>query len=346
MAGFDFTKLMSDPIALAGLGVASGDTLSDALKQGAVQASAYQKQQQDQADYQRLRQAEAVLPSLLSQVDLNKPNEAFKSLVQGGVDPKTALDLVNTIADNETNRMRMQSGGDLPSTIQIANEIQGALGEGTQAGVDRANLLMQIHKTFDRGVNPYTLQGNAPVAAPAAIPNYGSAVGDIAATKKGMEKKAEIEAGIAGEITKKSINATNSIDLIDKAIKLLPSATGSGVGNILSKGKGFVGYSSEQTQADADLDLIAGTLTSFVPRMEGPQSDRDTQMYKEMSANLGNKTKPYQDRLAAARTLKALQEKYAKLNKAEEFIPTGESVTPADIQGLSDEELLKLMVGK
>jgi len=344
MAGFDFTKLMSDPIALAGLGVASGNTLSDALKQGAVQASAYQKQQQEQADYERLRRSEALLPSLLSQVDMKNPNEAFQSLVQGGIDPKTALDLVNTMADNETNRMRLQSGGDLPATIKIANAVEEALAAGD---VDRANRLMLIHKTFDRGVNPFSANDAGGFSlTPTEIPNYGEVAGNIAGAKKKGEKVGEGEAAITTDITKKSVNAANSIDLIDKAIKLLPKATGSGVGNVLAKGKGFIGYSSEQTQADADLDLIAGTLTSFVPRMEGPQSDKDTQMYKEMSANLGDKRKPYQDRLAAARTLKALQEKYAKLNKAEEFIPTGESITPSDIQGLSDEELLKLMVGK
>ena len=129
MAGFDFTKLMSDPIALAGLGVASGNTLSDALKQGAVQASAYQKQQQEQADYERLRQAEAVLPSLLPQIDFSKPNEALSSLLQAGISLEDAAKISNQFADNA----RLQ-------------QLQGLFAGGSSGGnvIDDPDRLAQI----------------------------------------------------------------------------------------------------------------------------------------------------------------------------------------------------------
>lgn len=53
---------------------------------------------------------------------------------------------------------RAQQGADLPATIQIANEVQEALRNGDR---ERANLLMQVHKTLDKGVLAY---GNTPNA--------------------------------------------------------------------------------------------------------------------------------------------------------------------------------------
>ena len=49
-----------------------------------------------------------------------------------------------------------ESAADLPSTIQIANEVEKALKAGD---IDRANRLMQIQKVYDKGINPY---GQAP----------------------------------------------------------------------------------------------------------------------------------------------------------------------------------------
>ncbi len=46
----------------------------------------------------------------------------------------------------------IESGGNLPATIQIANEIEKA----KQAGdTERATLLAQTHKMFDKGIDPY-----------------------------------------------------------------------------------------------------------------------------------------------------------------------------------------------
>lgn len=60
-------------------------------------------------------------------------------------------------------------GGGLPATIQIANEIDKALKSGNTA---RANMLMQVHKTFDKGILPYGGQPQpAQPTAPQITPN-------------------------------------------------------------------------------------------------------------------------------------------------------------------------------
>lgn len=69
-------------------------------------------------------------------------------------------------------------------------------------------------------------------------------------------------------------------------------------------------------QAD-QLAIIGGKLVSKVPRMEGPQSDRDVVLYKEMAGKIGDNTIPISRRLAALQEVKRLTAKYEKLNPPE-----------------------------
>jgi hypothetical protein len=80
------------------------------------------------------------------------------------------------------DRQRVTSGMELPATIQIANQIQQALKAGDY---DRANLLQQVHKTFDRGVLPYgpDTTGAATPGNATVVPGYGAALGGIESNK-------------------------------------------------------------------------------------------------------------------------------------------------------------------
>lgn len=61
-----------------------------------------------------------------------------------------------------------------------------------------------------------------------------------------------------------------------------------------------------------------------MPRFEGPQSDKDTQFYKEAAGDLANPSKPVETRMAALETLRALNEKYAG-----QAVPADEPKTPS-----------------
>lgn len=127
-------------------------------------------------------------------------------------------------------------------------------------------------------------------------------------------KEAELNATQASDLVKKAKSSETSLDILDKAEMLLPKATGSGLGAIGAAGKQFVGVSDEESQANAQLETLSGWLVSNVPRMEGPQSNFDVENYLEMAANVGDKSIPIQDRLAALQGLRALHEKYAAFN--------------------------------
>ena len=106
--------------------------------------------------------------------------------------------------------------------------------------------------------------------------------------------------------------AQNVLSLTQQAEQILSSgkATGSGIGSLLDTGASWFGVSTEGAQSTAQLSTIAGQLVSNMPRMEGPQSDKDVQMYKQMAGDLGNASLPAATRIAALRQMQALNEKY------------------------------------
>ena len=90
--------------------------------------------------------------------------------------------------------------------------------------------------------------------------------------------------------------------------------TGSGVGAAVDFLGGLVGMSPAGSVQAQQLEAVGGALTSKMPRMEGPQSDKDTMLYKQMAAMVGDRTVPVDRRKAALQTVKELWAKYERLN--------------------------------
>lgn len=118
-----------------------------------------------------------------------------------------------------------------------------------------------------------------------------------------------------GELGTKEIAAPQILDLTSEARKLLPKASSGSVSAVKTDLLNRSGISTEQSQADAQLDIIAAGLVSNVPRMEGPQSDADTRLYREAAGNIGNRSLPYETRLAALDQLERITKKYSNVKK-------------------------------
>lgn len=126
----------------------------------------------------------------------------------------------------------------------------------------------------------------------------------------GIERgKSELEQQQAA--TGRQRDAGTALELLGEAERLLPQATGGRVAAVGDAVAGAFGHATSGAQANAALATIAGQLTSKMPRMEGPQSDRDVQMYKEMAGDLANANLPVETRLAALEQIRRLQSKYA-----------------------------------
>ena len=84
---------------------------------------------------------------------------------------------------------------------------------------------------------------------------------------------------------------------------LIDQSTGSGVGRLVDVGKGFFGGVTPGAIATAKLKPIQDLVLKTIPRFEGPQSDKDTQSYKEAAGQLADPTMPTAIRKEAAKTV-------------------------------------------
>lgn len=137
---------------------------------------------------------------------------------------------------------------------------------------------------------------------------------------KGRQAEAEAAGRAAGELSgekdKKAYNAADALSVITEIEKLLPQATGSGAGAVVDATARFFGGTTEGAKAARRLKVLAPQLILKIPRMEGPQSDKDTQLYREAAGNLGDETLTTEERMEALQTLKELNQRYAHLNGA------------------------------
>ena len=108
---------------------------------------------------------------------------------------------------------------------------------------------------------------------------------------------------------------TQRVDAVLPEIKKLLEGTKGGYINAgLDVLGGAAGYSTDTAKTTAQLKALSGQLVALMPKMSGPQSDKDVQMYREMAGNLADPTIPTETRLAALETIEKLNEKYKVLN--------------------------------
>ena len=84
---------------------------------------------------------------------------------------------------------------------------------------------------------------------------------------------------------------------------LIDQSTGSGAGRLTDIGAGFFGAATPGAIAIGKIAPIADLVLKMVPRFEGPQSDKDTQSYKEAAGQLANSGLPNETRRDAAKVI-------------------------------------------
>lgn len=193
----------------------------------------------------------------------------------------------------------------------------------TRAQADIAGLQREIGR-LPGGAAPAPTPASAPLIGPgAAIPPAGAVEYSPAAqTAQDVAKQIALDRAkqqtgkeaTADTATKKLGQMTAAAEI---AMKLLDEGpTGSGVGALADRAAAFVGQPLKGMSQAQQLKAIGGWLVSNVPRMEGPQSDRDVANYAIMAGTVGDETLPAPVRKEALKTVIALQNKYSELNGA------------------------------
>jgi hypothetical protein len=142
-------------------------------------------------------------------------------------------------------------------------------------------------------------------------------VGDQWVTAPSDMKSGEVRSAMPSVAKKDAIEA---LDLIKSARKIIPESTGSYFGAGVDQVGRFFGGSTGGDIAAAQLKALEGALISKMPKMSGPQSDKDVALYKQMAGEIGDATIPQSRKLAALKTIEEIQQRHS-----------GVPATPANI---------------
>lgn len=158
----------------------------------------------------------------------------------------------------------------------------------------------------------------------------GQLEADAAAQKEAATAAAKAQAERDAQMTTRTVDAAKTLGLLEQARTLIPLSTGSAIGNLADQGAAAFGFSTDGAQAIAALRTIAGQLTSAMPRMQGPQSDKDVEMYRQMAGDLANPNLPPATRMAALQQIERLNQKYTSPQAA----PRQDRAPSSDIDDL------------
>lgn len=110
---------------------------------------------------------------------------------------------------------------------------------------------------------------------------------------------------------KRATDANEVLSLAKMAEPLIDESTGSVIGAGVDAVAGAFGHGTEGAMASAKLKAIEGMLVSKMPRMEGPQSDHDVKLYKQMAGQIGDPTIPANVKRDALETVRQINSRYA-----------------------------------
>jgi hypothetical protein len=109
----------------------------------------------------------------------------------------------------------------------------------------------------------------------------------------------------------KVADAMDVLALLDQAGPLIDKSTNSYAGKMYDEGKRVFGGSTGGAEAAAQLRALEGALIAKMPKMSGPQSDKDVLLYKQMAGQIGDDTIPAPRKKAAMQTIREINNRHA-----------------------------------
>lgn len=147
-----------------------------------------------------------------------------------------------------------------------------------------------------------------------------AAQGTLAAGKAAGQVRGEA----LGGVEKKGIQAESTLSNLDLADPLIDAATGSLAGAARDRLAAVFGEAPTGAQAIAQLKVLQANLMTSMPRMEGPQSDKDVALYREAAGQIGDPTVPRATKKAALNIIRQINERYASKVSGGASISVGE----------------------
>ena len=217
-------------------------------------------------------------------------------------DANTVLDNQTSVDNNiRTNRTSENNSIRTAKTSRYSTDV-GAQTAANKLSVEQAKIELEQKKgtvqQFGDGL--YMVYPNG-----SAVP-ISSSAGPV--TKSNTTLKTSI-----AEEQQRTQKVSVTLDAVEG---LLDDATGSGIGRLVDGGARLFGVATPGDIATAKLGTLGGQLVALMPKMSGPQSDKDVEMYKQMAGKLDDPSIPVKIRKAALGTIRELNTKYSEMNDA------------------------------
>jgi hypothetical protein len=234
--------------------------------------------------------ADKVLATLQGSADRAAQREATLTLGRERIQAKLESDLRDAKNDKEREEARIQARKDL---AQLTSTLA-------------ASLRTPPAPTLTTIVNPENPNETITVDARVYKGGGKGAEGVIGMGKPSatQEKASLLKAQMGKDID----FAITELTSVTKDGGLIDQSTGSGAGRLTDIGAGFFGQATPGAIAIGKLKPIQDLVLKMVPRFEGPQSDKDTQSYKEAAGQLADPTLPTKIRKEAGKTVLRLMQ--------------------------------------
>jgi hypothetical protein len=223
-------------------------------------------------------------------VDMNPNSDTYKQVIREDVKTATPRQEQLLTPEEERQKIRIAAAGRTPPASDNPNKVAHTSTDD-QGNVTFYNAFGQVIRT----------QTNAGKRSPTLI------------------KQEQAEQNLSRDIdrtTKELVEITKDGGLIDQS-------TGSGAGRLADISARFVGRATEGDIAITKLKPIADMVLKMVPRFEGPQSDKDTQSYKEAAGQLSDPSLPTTLRKEAGKTILRLMKE-----RKDQFAGEGMDTSP------------------
>lgn len=287
---FDIEGFAASPLTHLGLALMNNPKPGEALQQGL--ASGVQAKRAFDKDRAKKAFAKAFQAGA-------KPDEIIKTAVDSGLDIEDVAPLVKALRSD---------GVEAPSAVR-EYEYWSRLPEGERENfmnVKRAQQVINLGGTQGvlNPIGPGLSQQFNVTPKPEQMPEFQGA-------QTLAQEQAKARADLQAASGKKAAQASDVLNLAGEAEQYLDAGSGGLMNRGMIAGKQLFGRSDENTQAAAQLQVIGNRLVAAMPRMEGPQSNYDVQLYKDMAGRIADPGVPANDKRAALKALIDLNAKYA-----------------------------------
>jgi hypothetical protein len=250
-----------------------------------------------------------VIAALTSSADKAAQRETTLTLGRERIQAKLESDLRDAKNDKEREQLRIEARKEL---AQLTSSLA-------------ASLKTPPAPTLTTIVNPDNPNETITVDARVYKGGGKGAEGVIGAGKPSaaQEKASLLKAQMGKDID----FAITELTSVTKDGGLIDQSTGSGAGRLADIGAGFFGQATEGAIAIGKLKPIQDLVLKMIPRFEGPQSDKDTQSYKEAAGQLADPTLPTKIRKEAGKTVLRLMQSRKNQFVSPELASEGISTT-------------------